>query len=293
MGRYTNLRQIQQLDPIEDHEQICYLMAGYEFPWDITRALEIALFRTFCAPSISALLDKTGEFHHRPQKRYDDTGLIVAEILKWGYDSDRGQEAIRRMNQIHGHFAISNDDFIYVLSTFVYEPIRWIERFGWRPLCQQERLALFYFWQAVGQRMHIRNIPDTYEALEQYNLNYEQQHLHYSLSNQAVGESTRRMFLSWFPAGLRPWAKPCFHAILDDTMLRAFNFPVPSPWLRHAIATSLRLRGQILRYCPPRRQGKFFTQLPNRSYPRGYQLTDLGPPHMLPTLNNSAKPTQK
>ena len=110
MKRYQNLDPIQQLDPIQDHQEICRLMAGYEFPWDINRALEIALFRTFCVPSISALLDKTGEFHTRPQKRYDDTALIVAEILKWGYDSDRGREAIRRMNHMHGRFQISNPD---------------------------------------------------------------------------------------------------------------------------------------------------------------------------------------
>lgn len=75
-----------------------------EFPWDMTRSVEIALFRTYCVPSISALLDKIGEFRLRPQKRYDDTGLIVTEIIKWGYDSDRRREAIRRMNYIHAFF---------------------------------------------------------------------------------------------------------------------------------------------------------------------------------------------
>jgi hypothetical protein len=95
-------------------------MTGYEFPWDTTRSLEIALMRTFCVPSISALLDKTGEFKHRPQRRYDDTGLLTTEIMKWGYDSERGIEAIGRMNAIHGRFKISNEDFLYVLSTFIH-----------------------------------------------------------------------------------------------------------------------------------------------------------------------------
>ena len=36
-----------------------------------------------------------------------------------------------------------------MLSTFVYEPIRWNARFGWRPLVEQERLATFHFWRAV------------------------------------------------------------------------------------------------------------------------------------------------
>ncbi len=117
--RDENLRRIQQLDPVQDHCEICHLSTGYEFPWDTTRSLEVALMRTFCVPSISALLDKTGEFRHRPQKRYDDTGLITSEIMKWGYKSDRGIQAIERMNAIHGRFKISNEDFLYVLSTFI------------------------------------------------------------------------------------------------------------------------------------------------------------------------------
>ena len=92
--RNDNLRKIQQLDPVQDHCQITHLMTGYEFPWDTTRSLEIVLIRTFCVPSISALLDKTGEFKHRPQKRYDDTGLLTTEIMKWG-------ELDPRWNQMH------------------------------------------------------------------------------------------------------------------------------------------------------------------------------------------------
>jgi hypothetical protein len=45
-------------------------------------------------PSITALLDKTGEFYKRTQKRYDDAALIVAEIAKRGYESERGREAL-------------------------------------------------------------------------------------------------------------------------------------------------------------------------------------------------------
>ncbi len=101
-GRFDRLHHIQKLDPLHDHVEIQHLSAGYEFPWDTLRALEIALYRTYCVPSISALLDRTGEFRQRPQRRYDDTALIVAEMCKWGYDSERGGQALARMNWIHG-----------------------------------------------------------------------------------------------------------------------------------------------------------------------------------------------
>ena len=124
MSRYAILREIQKLDPEKDDQRIVFLSSRYDFPFDTTRALEFALFRTFCVPSISALLDRTAEFLHRAQKRYDDTDIIVSELMEWGYDSERGERALRRLNQLHGRFAIANKDFLYVLSTFVYEPIR-------------------------------------------------------------------------------------------------------------------------------------------------------------------------
>ncbi len=290
--RYSTLQRIQQLDPERDCQQICHLIAGYEFAWDVTRSLELALLKTFCIPSISQLLDRTGEFIHRPQKRYDDTGLIVSELVKYGYDSDRGSAALARMNRIHGHFDISHRDYLYVLSTFIYEPIRWMDRFGWRPMCETERLACFHFWREIGDRMGIRGMPASYSDFEQFNLDFEREHFHYSLSNQHIGESTRTMFLSWFPAPLRPLVRPGVHAFLDDAMLGALGFPRASAPLRWAIANCLKLRGRLVRQLPPRETGHFYVDASHRTYPEGYSLENLGPPHMLEELNRGSSPAE-
>ena len=191
MARFSVLRQIQSLDPERDHQRIVFLSKSYDFAFDTTRALEFALYRTYCVPSISALLDRTGEFRLRPQKRYDDTDLIVSTLMEWGYDSEQGRAALRRMNQIHGRFEIANDDLLYVLSTFVFEPIRWNARFGWRPLCDQERQAYFLFWHEVGWRMNIREIPATYESFERFNVDYERVHFRFSETNRASAGDSR------------------------------------------------------------------------------------------------------
>ena len=86
------------MDPRRDRAQIARNLARVAFPWDTTRSLELALFRTFASPRIGGLLHATGEFEARSQKRYDDTDLIVSEIVEFGYDSDRGRRAIARMN---------------------------------------------------------------------------------------------------------------------------------------------------------------------------------------------------
>ena len=63
------LREIRTLDPERDCRRIVYLDVFHEFPFDTTRALELAFFKTFAVPSIAELLDSTGEFVERGQKR--------------------------------------------------------------------------------------------------------------------------------------------------------------------------------------------------------------------------------
>jgi hypothetical protein len=270
------LREILTLDPVRDHERITFLTCRCDFPFDTTRALEFALFRTFCVPSIGALLDRTGEFTQRTQKRYDDTDLIVSEIMENGYDSERGARAIARMNALHGRFKISNADFLYVLSTFVYEPIRWLERFGWRALVPAERIAMFHFWREVGVRMHITDLPATTEEFERLNRDYEATHFRPNPGSQRVAAATTRMFADW--AGpLRGIVPPVIAALMDDPLRRALDLPEPSGTLRWLVAASLRLRGHLGQTFSPKSRPVLRTAGRSRTYPCGYTIETLGP----------------
>jgi len=272
-----HLQEIRGLDPVSDHSRIVYLDTCFEFPWDTTRALELALFRTFAVPSVAALLDSTGEFRSAPQKRYDDTDLILSTIVEAGYDSEAGKRAVRRMNRIHGRFEISNDDFVYVLSSFVFEPIRWNARFGWRPLIETEMLATFEVWREVGRRMAIRDIPETYAELEQLNADYEQQHFRRTEASERVGRATRDMFLAWFPGLPNRFGAQAISALMDDALLDAFGFPRPPRALRTAVKTALRTRGRVVALLPPRRRPRLRTRRRTRTYGRDWRLETLGP----------------
>jgi hypothetical protein len=276
--RSPYLEEILRLDPVADDERIVHLDTCYEFPFDTTRSLELALFRTFAVPSIGALLDATGEFAERAQKRYDDTDLILSTIAEAGYSSEDGKRAIRRMNRIHGRFEISNEDFLYVLSTFVYEPIRWNARFGWRPLVEQERLATFHFWRAVGSRMAIKEIPEAYDELERFNVEYERANFRRTEAGMRVGRATRAMFLSWFPVVPGRVGAPAIHALLDEPLLDAFGFPRPPRPLTRAATAALRARARVVALLPHRRRPRLRTRMRHRTYPGGYTLEVLGPP---------------
>ena len=43
MSTHRALEEILKSDPVRDHQRIVYLLTAYEFPFDITRALEFAL----------------------------------------------------------------------------------------------------------------------------------------------------------------------------------------------------------------------------------------------------------
>ena len=277
MAESFYLHEIRGLDPVADHSRIVYLDTCFEFPWDTTRSLELALFRTFAVPSVAALLDSTGEFGRAAQKRYDDTDLILSTIVEAGYDSDEGKRAIRQMNRIHGRFEISKDDFLYVLSSFVFEPIRWNARFGWRPLIETEKLATFEFWREVGRRMAIKEIPASYEELERLNEEYERRHFRRTEPSERVGRATRDMFLAWFPGLPKRFGAQAIYALMDEPLLDAFGFPRPPRALRATVETALRARARAVAMLPPRRRPRLRTKRRTRTYGRDWRLEDLGP----------------
>jgi ER-bound oxygenase mpaB/B'/Rubber oxygenase, catalytic domain len=271
------LREIRTLDPIGDHRRIVYLDVCFEFPWDTTRSLELALFRTFAVPSVAALLDSTGEFERAAQKRYDDTDLILSTIVEAGYDSEAGKRAIRQMNRIHGRFEIANDDLLYVLSSFVFEPIRWNARFGWRKLIEAEKLATFFYWREVGRRMAIRDLPETYDELERFNEDFERSQFRPSEPARRVGAATRDMFLAWFPGLPKSVGAPAIYALLDEPLLDAFGFPRPSAVVRRSVEGALRTRARAVRLLPARRRPRLRVERRTRTYGREWSLEELGP----------------
>ena len=276
MRTSQHLREILALDPVRDAQRIVYLDTVYEFPFDTTRALELAFFKTFASPAISALLDSTGEFADRPQKRYDDTDLILSTIAENGYDSEEGRRALRRMNTMHQRFDIANEDYLYVLSTMIFEPIRWNERFGWRPLVDNERLATFHFWRELGKRMAITDIPEDYAEFERYNVEYERTRFRYAAANARVSEATRDMFLSWFPGAPTRLGAHVIASLLDEPLREAVGFPQPPRLVRGAVVGALRARARAVRLLPPRRRPRHRTRLLRRTYPAGYRLDELG-----------------
>src|SRR3954452_10631632 len=277
MRRDHWLREMQRLEPETDYERIYQISCQREFPWDLTQALSFALFRTYAVPRIGRLLAETGEFTTRTQKRYDDTALILGEILEHGAASPRGRAAIRRMNQMHGRYPIANADLRYVLTTFVVVPKRWLDAYGWRPYAPVEIRAMAHYYRALGRYLNIHDVPRTYQGFEQAMDEYEREHFAFDEGGRAVSDATLGLLDDWYPGPLGRVMRLVSLCLMDEPLLAAFGYRAPPPAVRRAVRAGLRLRGRVERLMPPRRR-PFHARMSRtvRSYPNGYDVTELG-----------------
>jgi hypothetical protein len=276
-GKSRWQRRLAALDPETDYEEMSRIQATLEFPWDVTQALSFALFRTYAVPSIGRLLHETGQFTTATQKRHDDTVLILEEISLEGMESSGGRAAIRRMNQMHGRYGIGNDDMLYVLSTFVVTPVRWIERYGWRQGTQAERTATVRYYQRLGRLMGIHDVPATYDDFARLMDAYEAEHVRYDWRSREVADATLELLTTFYPRPARRLVRASSIALLDPPLRDAFGYDHPPAWFERAAHGALRLRGRVVALLPARRQPRLNRDLARvRSYPGGFLVERLG-----------------
>ncbi|MFF5982580.1 oxygenase MpaB family protein [Streptomyces olindensis] len=277
MKRFERLGQIRRMDPYRDASEIYRLSAAYEFPWDFARSLELALYRTYAVPAIGRLLAETAELTDHTQKRYDDTSLLLDTIVEHGFGSEQGRTAIRRINQMHRSYDISDEDMRYVLCTFVVMPRRWIDAYGWRRMSSHEVVASVVHYRTLGRHMGIKDIPETYEEFETCLDSYEAAHFAWDEDARRVSDATLDLMVSWYPRPLAPLLRTAILALLDEPLLRAFRYAPPSAATRAWARRAVRLRGRAVRLLPPRSAPHFARQnWEIKGYPNGYRIADLG-----------------
>ena len=279
-SRLANLRHLRGLDPGRDYLKIYQTMLRYEFPWDMKLGLNLAFNRSFSEPAMAALGTATGELTERTQRRIDDTGLLMYEIVLHGFDHPRGRAAVRRINQIHRWHAdaISNDAYLYVLGCLVVVPTRWLARYGWRRPCCHERTATHAYYRELGRRMGITEIPASYEAFEAWFDERDAALLRPNAGAAAIERATRTLLLGRMPRVLSPIGDALVSCLYDDRLRRAVQVPRP-PWpVRAGLHAALKTRGLLLRYLArPRTEPLFAAGIATKSYPIGYDIAALGP----------------
>lgn len=224
-----------------------------DFPFISTKALEFGLFKTYAIPSISKILVSTKELLDNCARRYDDTDLIVREFSEQPFNSWRAELAIKRLNALHGKYAISNEDYLYVLAVFAVEPFRWIDMYGYRRSHNLEKVCSHIFWDNIGTKMGIKDIPTSYDALVKYLDDFEEQNMKFHQNNALLAKHTIDLFLSNVPSCLHPLGHNAVYAMCDARLRRAMGFPEPLFLLPELLHGVLVLAGWITRvFLPPR-----------------------------------------
>jgi hypothetical protein len=267
----------ESLDPAADYVEIYRNLVMHEFPWDMNQALSFALFRTYAVPGIGRLLDATGEFTGRTQKRYDDTALLLEPPTRLGFDHPDSRTAIRRINAMHRAYDIPLHELRYVLSTFVVVPKRWLDDYGKRPLTATELEASVHYYRALGRHMNIRDVPETYAGFEELMDSYEAEHFAYDAGARRVADSTLALMRTFYARPVQRPAGLFARALMDQPLREAFRYDAPPAAVQSVSRAALKARGVALRAFPARREPKLVQDISwIRSYPDGYDVEKLG-----------------
>ncbi|WP_141731559.1 oxygenase MpaB family protein [Oligoflexus tunisiensis] len=263
-----------KLDPAKDYEAIIRCMAVETWTFDVLRGTEIALLKTFAIPEIAKILVESGEFLNRPQKRYDDTDLLISLFVENGPSSVAGRQAIRRINRMHARYPITNEQMLYVLSTFVVDPMLWIENYGHRPLNALEKEASFQFWIHVGRLMAIKDLFPNLETMVAFHEDYEREHMVYSEYNAQLYHLVLPTMARMMPAGLGRLVTELLPSLMPPRMCAAFGVKSPGPLIRTAVQAILRARAQAARFLP--QKPVYRTRMKRTTYPNGFTQEELG-----------------
>ena len=276
--RYERRRVLDAMDPATQAHEMYRTFALLEFPQDVKVAFHLSYCRPLAVPRMARLLAHTGHSQAQPRKRALDTGLFMFELIEHGPDHERGREVVRALNRMHHRWAIDEEDYRYVLSTFAVVPVRWIDQWAWRGTTGGERQAAVNFYADIGRRMNIKDMPATYDGWAVLFDAYEAQHFAPSSEGKALMARVQALIESRLPGPLRRLGAPVTGALLDQRTRAALGLPDPSPALAASLSAALRLRALTDRRAQPPSTPSFESGAPVQDvYPSGYDLSDLGP----------------
>lgn len=277
----ATLKAFELLDTSKHYHDMVYYLANHDAPLDYLIAGELAQLQTFGIPSISKILRRTRQYEDHGTKRLDDTRAILVEIMTDSVHSERGQHMVKHLNWIHSHYPITNDDYLYTLALFIFEPDRWMNTFGYRALTNAERHAMYLEFRDLGDAMNIQDIPPSYWAFKSWYQAYRKQHLRYHPDNQVVAEGLIHGMKPMLPLILRPFTQTIILTLLNDKELTlALGKKQPGAFAQGLIKGVMGIRKTLLRWFNPWQKkpfdkGRIASNYP--TYPGGYEGHTLGP----------------
>lgn len=237
---------------------------------------QLAFLRPFAVPRMADVLTASGSVNRDAERRAYTTGLMIYEVIDGRLESPRARRVISQINRAHAGFTIREDDFAYVLDSFIVVPTRYMDRMGWRQTTDIEREATWRFYCRLAELMNITSPPDSFEhAVERFDA-YEARHVRPSANTYELGAQTIAVLQNRLPTVLRRLGPRLFSTQLGDPPVgKALGLPSAPAILTRVVrvASAVRGRRQARKYAVT----PFFTpgQPAGRSYAGGYTLEQL------------------
>lgn len=238
-------KELAGLDPIRDARRYAQLTFEVRFgqPMFIHALFSAAFAFNMGDPKIAAVLyrDGSGTIVKHTRQRNFETLVFFGLIYQHGDDAE-GQKIIAKMSNIHKHFKISNDLFLYTLSTLACLPRRLSERLaGKHGLTTTELEAQFQLWRKVGELMGIQDIPATQDDFLAWMLDYENRHFLPTSAATIVIEALAKEWAEyWYPKPLQSWAEGLFYALIDPEVRQRLQLREPSAVQERAVKVAVR-----------------------------------------------------
>ncbi|KAJ7202384.1 hypothetical protein GGX14DRAFT_463470 [Mycena pura] len=260
--KYTAKYKAKTLTP-EEAQEVIQVSILYDMPMLSEYSLAFALFKTYAIPTISRLLLATKQLSSPEMisRRYADTQILIATWIACplagrlvGVESNapandpRASIALARTNWLHSKYNISNDDYLYTLGLFMFEPGTWAERYGWRALSPLEQYASYVYWSEIGRKMNMKNIPPTAADFRAWIKEYEKGHMVPAESNRDVAEHTTSELLYPVPTRFHAFFEGLTTAMLDDNARVAMMQPPAPHYARYLVRATLGLVAFVQRH---------------------------------------------
>ncbi|CAO3570955.1 unnamed protein product [Mortierella alpina] len=231
-------------------------------------------------------------------------------------DDARAEAALKRVNFLHSHYRISQDDYTYNLALFVLEATRWIDRYEWRKLTELEKNAILAVWTETGRAMGIECIPGSVEEFAEWAETYESKKMVFAPSNAIVADSNLAVLGSIAPP-VGSILRDLIVSLMTPRLLAALGYEAPSRFKAWMFSSLLWLRGSFVKHlmlprtlplvrtalraakegkeaegqktdsaggCPFSGHKRYITRFdlaPPPIYPQGYAIEELGPARFL------------
>jgi len=198
----------------------------------------IALLKTMSIAHLVKQLYGASTLPSQTFSRLSKTRHFIKVLIQSNIDSPESKKIIEHINHVHAGITASNEDYLYVLSVFILEPMRLNRIIGKRCMQDAEITTLIAFWHAVGVRMNISNLPLTESCWITFQQNYEAKHQTYSPEGHALAlKSLQEVVKLSLPFGIRSIAKQLILGAVTKQTLSSLG--LKTPWLPFAITRKI------------------------------------------------------